>query len=120
VTLRVTGTLSLRGTTALSLAAESSAALRSTTLPLTLRVTHRAMTATTLPLTTTRPIAIEAAAAWLADCEVRRFSLWYLSFRTRQGRANQWPVHRPFVLAAGLGGLIDINGGIGFSVDRWR
>lgn len=78
------------------------------------------MTTTTLPLTT-RTIAIEAAAAaWLSDGEVGRFSLWYLSFRTRQGRANQRPVHRPFVLAAGLGGLVDIDGCVGFSVDRWR
>jgi len=83
-------------------------------------VTHRASTTTTLPLTGAIAIEASAAAAWLSDREVWRFSLWYLSFRTRQGRANQRPVHRPFVLTAGVGGLIDISRRVGFRVDRWR
>ena len=69
----------------------------------------------------TGAIAIEAATAWLLPHrEVRRFSLGDLSFRTRQGRANQRPVHRPLVIDATGGGLIDISRRIGFSVDRWR
>jgi hypothetical protein len=81
-------------------------------------VTHRASATSTLPLT--RAIAIEATTAWLLPHgEVRRFSLRYLSFRARQGRANQRPVHRPLVIAAGGLGLIDVSWRLGFSVDRW-
>ena len=81
-------------------------------------MTHRARATTTL-WALTGAIAIEAATAWLLPHrEVRRFSLGDLSFRTRQGRANQRPVHRPLVI--GAGGLIDISWRIGFSVDRWR
>jgi hypothetical protein len=83
-------------------------------------MTHRAM-ATTPLWALTGAIAIEAATAWLLPHrEVRRFSLGDLSFRTRQGRANQRPVHRPFVIGATGGGIIDIRRRIGFSVDRWR